>query len=335
MNAGKVNLLDELLPHGAVRLGLGTSGLTSRLTRRESERVLATAFDGGIRYFDTARMYGEGEAERVLGQHLAGRRSKFVIASKAGILPAKRSAVRGAIYRAAKTIYQHLPLARGAVAARARHFIPPPTPGPATFGVFTVPEIRRSLETSLRELKTDYLDVFLLHECQVSDIRSDDLLSFLDTAKAEGKIRHFGTATAFGTTLDIARAYPRYTSIAQFASNVWEPNACTLRDEAINLTITHSALGGRFHELMARLSVDENLRHQWSCLAGVDAGDRNALGRLFLAYAVNENPDGLVLFGSSRPEHIKANIRSLTDGSTRRAQLDGLARAAAMIEAAT
>ena len=55
-------------------------------------RVLETAFDAGVRHFDTARYYGYGEGEGILGRFLKGRRSEVTITTKFGIEPPRRTA---------------------------------------------------------------------------------------------------------------------------------------------------------------------------------------------------------------------------------------------------
>ena len=50
-----------------------------------SLRLLETAIDCGITYFDTARMYGLGAAEGLLGEVASRNRHRMIIASKAGI----------------------------------------------------------------------------------------------------------------------------------------------------------------------------------------------------------------------------------------------------------
>ena len=58
-------------------LGLGTAplgGLYSPISDDEAQRVIDAAWNHGLRFFDTAPLYGHGSAERRLGAVLAGRR---------------------------------------------------------------------------------------------------------------------------------------------------------------------------------------------------------------------------------------------------------------------
>jgi len=95
-----------MLPAGAPRLGLGCGDLYAGEHEQASLRLLKTAFDSGVRYFDVARLYGDGQAEHVVGKAFRGVRDQLIIASKAGIVPwsmqlpracnARRSAPQGA-----------------------------------------------------------------------------------------------------------------------------------------------------------------------------------------------------------------------------------------------
>ena len=75
------------------RLGFGTAGLGRSLSRGERLRLLETAFDSGITYFDTAPLYGAGAAEEALGAFLRGAPDGVTVATKAGILPAPVAAL--------------------------------------------------------------------------------------------------------------------------------------------------------------------------------------------------------------------------------------------------
>ena len=72
------------------RLGLGSAeigGLFTAVSDAEATQLVGHAWDQGVRYFDTAPLYGYGAAERRVGAGLQGRqRDEFVISSKVGRL---------------------------------------------------------------------------------------------------------------------------------------------------------------------------------------------------------------------------------------------------------
>ena len=110
-------------------VGLGTNNFAGRLRDEAARMVLNEALEQGITFIDTADIYGRGSeegtgaSESQLGRLLAGRRTKFVVATKFG-MPMTES-----------------PFERGA----SRRWI--------TTGV----------ENSLRRLRTDYLDLYQIH----------------------------------------------------------------------------------------------------------------------------------------------------------------------------
>lgn len=74
--------------HGLSRLAFGVSGAhgTPLVTPQATRRLIARAFEGGVRVFDTAPAYGAGEAERRLGRALRDLpRDQVFVCTKAGI----------------------------------------------------------------------------------------------------------------------------------------------------------------------------------------------------------------------------------------------------------
>ncbi len=71
-------------------IGLGCMGLThgygDPLPEEQGEEILLKALDLGYDHFDTARLYGGGKNELLIGRTLAGRRDEFLLASKMGII---------------------------------------------------------------------------------------------------------------------------------------------------------------------------------------------------------------------------------------------------------
>ncbi len=62
----------HLLLPGMRRLGFGCGDLYGGASRAQSVRLIETALDQGIQYFDLARLYGNGSAEAVMGSILRG-----------------------------------------------------------------------------------------------------------------------------------------------------------------------------------------------------------------------------------------------------------------------
>ena len=113
--------------HDVEAIGLGCMGLSWAYGRPPSNedgaRLLHRALDLGYTHLDTARIYGLGHNETLIGETLAGRRDEFLLASKTGII------VDG---------------------DKRRIDCRPET-------------IRGALEESLRLLQTDHIDLYYLH----------------------------------------------------------------------------------------------------------------------------------------------------------------------------
>lgn len=276
-----------------VPLGFGTARLTHDMRTTPAEVIIAAALDSGIAYFDTARMYGDGLAEGVLAQALGRARERVILASKVGILPPSRSLAM----RAARSAVRHLI----AAAPAAERFLSPPAASMPRFGVFDVDEMRLSVETSLRELKTDRLDILLLHDCEPEDV-TDEVVDLLRTLRNEGKICASGMATSAPAAAKIAREHPSLCEVVQTPAFVGPIVAA-------GLNITHSVLGARLDRLQAWCDVNPD---RFGGL-GVDVSDRGALGRLLLASAVRANREGIVLFSSSTPDNIRTNAAMARD----------------------
>src|SRR5579862_756078 len=168
----------------APQVGFGCSALLGRSGRTESLRALEVAWDEGIRFFDTARAYGYGESEALLGEFLRGRRNQAVIATKFGILPARQTAWKQVAKALARKVV--------AVAPASRAMLRKGAGTQFTQNQFTIPVLQESIETSLRKLGTDYVDMLFLHAAPATVLAQDDLLEAMDRQIQEGKVRVAG-----------------------------------------------------------------------------------------------------------------------------------------------
>lgn len=68
----------------AASIALGTMNFGKRTPAAEAERIVRRALERGVRVYDTANAYNDGESERILGRALGARRSEVCIATKVG-----------------------------------------------------------------------------------------------------------------------------------------------------------------------------------------------------------------------------------------------------------
>ncbi len=123
-------------------------------------RMVDMAIDAGVNAFDTANLYSKGDAETVLGEALTGKREKVLLFSKG------RSEVEE---------------------------------GPNGGGASRV-HLTRQLEGSLKRLKTDWLDLYFIHQWDgVTPI--EETVETLSGFVKSGKIRYWGVSNYSGWSL--------------------------------------------------------------------------------------------------------------------------------------
>lgn len=280
-------------------MGFGTGLLHQVKDASTCVRLLREAHEQGVAYFDTARLYADGESERLLGEAFGGLRSEVILATKVGILPVKRDLATRAKGKAATALRKFAPL---------RAVVPDPVQHPE-FGVFDRKRMQESLETSLRLLRTDHVDLLLLHECTLDDVRSDDVQAFLSGVVRDGKARMVGVAPTAPEMLSIAASGVAYGDVAQFDSRIqhlFPPSGAAIPA----LVVTHSCLGEPFRNVVNRLKTDDALSARWSGELGIDARDSSQVAQTFMAHALAQNPEGMVLFSTTRPERIRQNLEA-------------------------
>jgi D-threo-aldose 1-dehydrogenase len=284
-------------------LGYGCSQLMGGITRRESIALLETAFDAGIRHFDTAPSYGYGQAESVLGEALLSRRDKITITTKFGIRPPRRQNLLRLARRLVLPAVTRIPsvksrLGRAAAGLKGR-------------ADFSPAELRQSIESSLLALKADCIDILLLHEANVDDL-SDELFVELERNVRDGKIRTFGIGSEAAAAAGIYRGEPRFCRIMQFEWSVLSRARPACHGSFV---ITHRSLSASFVRLRDWLAANPKIARNWSKELGQDVANASVLSRLMLAAARNANAGGITLFSSRSPHNIRANARLMLDDS--------------------
>ena len=161
------------------QVGLGTSRL-HYLQGTERQRLLGAALDYGISHFDTAPVYGDGLAERSMGQFLRGRRDRCVLVTKYGVPPDPVAESMPFLFPAWRIVRS-----MGRRTGLFNSSLPP----------LTASGLLRSVEHSLRRLATDYIDILLLHVPTVARLQDAQMLiEQLEQLRAKGTIRAFGVS---------------------------------------------------------------------------------------------------------------------------------------------
>jgi aryl-alcohol dehydrogenase-like predicted oxidoreductase len=287
-------------------LGFGCSSLTS-VGRKQALRLLESAFNAGIRHFDTARYYGYGEAEGILGTFLKSYREQVTVTTKFGIDPPRRTSTLRIVLRVGRKILRLVPSVRKAVQQRASSVL-------VKGNAFSVADAQRNLETSLRELGTECIDFYLLHDYVPGSGSCDELVAFLQQAVSAGKIRHFGLGTSIDSVRQAINTEPSLCGVLQFQNSVLTRNRERLPSRASppGLVITHGALA-HYSSLSAVLKADDNRVKEWSGVLGLDCSDENSLVALSLIYSAEANPGGLVLFSARSTDRIRQNAKAVFD----------------------
>jgi len=268
--------------------------------------MLETAYDAGIRHFDVAPMYGFGEAESCLGDFLARHRADVTVTTKYGIPPAKQRGWLGLARSLARPVVKALPgLKRGLgkVAVKA-------TKSEERVS-FTAAQAKESLERSLAALRTERIDVWLLHEVEAADLQDDDLLRLLEDCVAAGTIGAFGVGSEGKKIMALRTARPEYCGTMQFEWSVMDAPVQAMPGFCIH----HRALTHHFSELHEALMRDTKRCAQWSEAVGRNLMEREVLASLMLKAALVENPASVILFSSKRPAHIEHNVRLAGDAA--------------------
>jgi D-threo-aldose 1-dehydrogenase len=190
----------------ASRLGLGTESL-QRLGAGARRDLLAAAYDAGVRYFDTAPLYGHGIAERELGLFAGARRAagaeSVLLATKVGRMPNPWLVRRPALVRPHMVLRALARKLAGAARSEAPQRFEPAW-------------LRTSVEGSLARLALDALDIVYLHEPTLARLGDADAVAATMTRlKVDGKARCIGMSGRLEDLLPIAARYPMLAEVLQ------------------------------------------------------------------------------------------------------------------------
>ncbi len=301
-------------------IGLGVQNMsrtyqTTIPTRPEMIRIIRTAFERGVTFFDTAEAYGPHEVERILGEGVAPFRDRIVIASKFGFEIDLESGQR-----------------RPGRNSRPAH-------------------IKLAVEGMLRRLRTDRIDLLYQHRVD-PEVPIEDVAGAVKDLMAEGKVLHWGLSEMGLGTLRRAHAALPVSAVQSEYSMLWrgpEAQVLSVCQELGIGFVPWSPLGVGF----LTGAIDANTRFAQGDIRGVESrfspehlphnlalvelatrwADRKQASpaRIALAWLLAQRPWIVPIPGTTQLAHLLENLGA-TDVRFTPAELADLNQAVAAVQ---
>lgn len=283
-------------------LGLGCMGMSYGYgrtpDRNEMIKLIKKAVELGITFFDTAEIYGPHTNEELVGEAIAPSRDKVILATKFGLRLVEGRQVQDS------------------------------TPG----------SIRRSIEGSLKRLRTDHIDLYYQHRVD-PNVPIEAVAETVKEIMAEGKVRYWGLSEAGVNTIRRAHKVLPLTAVQSEYSLWWrnpEQDLIPVLEELGIGLVPFSPLGkgfltgsiGRntqfeasdFRSIVPRFQKQNLAANQVliDLLKKIAGEKRTTPAQLSLAWLISQRPFIVPIIGTTKPDHLTENLEameiSLSDG---------------------
>jgi aryl-alcohol dehydrogenase-like predicted oxidoreductase len=171
----------------ASKLGVGTSSYGSKTSKRQALKILKKLEEHNINYIDTAISYGLGYSESIVGDFIHKSRERYFISTKVGIQAQSISTLKKLALPLVRTIYS-FPFLNKAIKKQSAAVYD-------DHKILSVQEVYGSIQQSLKNLRTDYIDQLLIHNNCAIYLNNPAVLDLLNQYKEKGIIRHIGITT--------------------------------------------------------------------------------------------------------------------------------------------
>ncbi|WP_051273149.1 aldo/keto reductase [Sphingomonas phyllosphaerae] len=281
----------------ATALGMGVMNIVHAygppIDRSEAIRLVRHAFERGVRFFDTAEVYGPFVAEEIFGEALASKREEYVLCTKFGFQFDGSGKPAG-------------------LNSRPAH-------------------IRQALEGSLRRLRTDHVDLLYQHRID-PEVPIEDVAGTVGDLIREGKVGHLGLSGAGAATIRRAHAVQPVAAVENhynFFTREQEPEVLPVCEELGVGFVAYSPLGmgyltgtvaaetellkGDLRAQFPRFTTEAR-RANWKAIellrqCGYPRGATPA--QVALAWLMARKPWIVPIFGTTKVAHVDENLAAL------------------------
>jgi aryl-alcohol dehydrogenase-like predicted oxidoreductase len=256
------------------------------VTDAQAERILNAVLDAGINFIDTA--YDYGLSEEHIGRCISHRRKEYYLATKCGCT------------------------------------VVPAGDHDETPHVWTRENLLHNIENSLRRMKTDYVDVWHLHNPSVEQVQAGDLVKVLDEVRATGKVRWIGISSTLPhiTTFIEWGVFDTFQTPYSALERAHE-QVITAASRAGAGTIIRGGVARGAPSLQRWVRVRLGLRRgdPWAAWTKARLDELRAPGESPTAFALRftlSHPNmHTTIVGTMNPTHLSENVRAAEAGPLR------------------
>jgi aryl-alcohol dehydrogenase-like predicted oxidoreductase len=273
-------------------VGLGCNNFGWRIDAEASAKVIDTAIESGVTFFDTADRYGKGQSEDFLGRALGKRRDQIILATKFG-----------------------MEMEKGQQGASPKYVL-------------------EAVDTSLRRLRTDRIDLYQLHQPDPKTPITDTL-GALDELMRAGKVREIGcsnfSVAQIREATDASQGCAQFVSVQnEFSLFHREPETngvlpeCERRRLAFlpYFPLASGLLTGKYREGKKlpkgsraadgwgpKVFTEQNLAIVELLIEFAESKGHTIL-ELAFSWLLSHKPVASVIAGASKPEQVRANAKA-------------------------
>lgn len=270
-NFGSTGLKVTSLGFGAMEIR-GTRVWGGRpVTDQQAETILNAVLDAGINFIDTS--YDYGRSEELIGKFISHRRKEYIVATKCGCTFVNKG--------------DH----------------------DETPHVWTRTNLLHNIETSLRLMHTDYVDLWQIHNAPVEEVIAGDLIKVMQEVQQSGKARH----------ISISSTLPHITKYIEwglFASFQIPYSALERQHEDVISAAAKTGAGVIIRGGVARGAPEETglgNKDRWTIWEKAKLDELLSPGEsrtgFMLRFTLSHPDMHTTIVGTMHPDHLAENIR--------------------------